>query len=95
MKTEEIVGLHSKYVMNTYNRYPIAVVRGEGVKVWDAEGKEYLDFLGGIAVNGLGHCHPAVVEAMIAQVKELVHISNLYYTQPAAELAELLVLNGD
>lgn len=94
MKTEEIVGLHSKYLMDTYNRYSIAVVRGEGVKVWDAEGKEYLDFLGGIAVNVLGHCHPAVVEAIIAQVKELVHISNLYYTRPAAELAELLVLNG-
>lgn len=94
MKTDEIVLLHSKYLMNTYNRYPIAVVKGEGVKVWDAEGKEYLDFLGGIAVNVLGHCHPAVVEAIITQVKELVHISNLYYTQPAAELAELLVLNG-
>lgn len=94
MKTDEIVLLHNKYLMNTYNRYPIAIVKGEGVKVWDAEGKEYLDFLGGIAVNVLGHCHPAVVEAMIAQVKKLVHISNLYYTQPAAELAELLVLNG-
>lgn len=94
MKTDEIVLLHSKFLMNTYNRYPIAVVKGEGVKVWDAEGKEYLDFLGGIAVNVLGHCHPAVVKAIITQVKELVHISNLYYTQPAAELAELLVSNG-
>lgn len=94
MKTDEIVKLHNNYLMNTYHRYPIAVVRGEGVKVWDAEGKEYLDFLGGIAVNVLGHCHPKVVEAIIAQVKELMHISNLYYTQPAAELAELLVLNG-
>jgi len=94
MKTEEIVFLHSKYVMNTYNRYPIAIVRGDGVKAWDAEGKEYLDFLGGIAVNVLGHCHPAVVKAIISQAKELVHTSNLYYTQPAAELAELLVLNG-
>jgi predicted acetylornithine/succinylornithine family transaminase len=94
MKTEEIVSLHSSYIMNTYNRYPIALVKGEGVKVWDAEGKEYLDFLGGIAVAVLGHCHPAVVEAIIAQVKELLHISNLYYTKPAAELAELLVLNG-
>lgn len=94
MKTDEIVLLHSKYLMNTYKRYPIAVVKGKGVKIWDAEGREYLDFLGGIAVNVLGHCHPAVEEAIITQVKQLVHISNLYYTQPAAELAELLVLNG-
>lgn len=94
MKTDEIVSLHGKYLMNTYNRYPIVVAKGAGVKVWDIEGKEYLDFLGGIAVNVLGHCHPAVVEAIIAQVKELVHISNLYYTKPAAMLAELLVLSG-
>lgn len=94
MKTEEIVALHDNYLMNTYRRYPIAVVKGEGTKVWDADGKEYLDFLGGIAVNVLGHCHPAVVEAIITQVKELVHISNLYYSKPAAELAQLLVLNG-
>lgn len=90
----EIVAKHQKYIMNTYNRYPIAAVRGEGVKLWDAEGKEYLDFLGGIAVNVLGHCHPAVVEAIVSQVKELLHVSNLYYTRPAGELAELLVLNG-
>lgn len=94
MKTEEIVALHDNYLMNTYRRYPIAVVKGEGTKVWDADGKEYLDFLGGIAVNVLGHCHPIVVDAIIAQVKELVHISNLYYSKPAAELAQLLVLNG-
>ncbi len=94
MSTEEIIELHDNYLMNTYRRYPIAVVKGEGTKVWDADGKEYLDFLGGIAVNVLGHCHPAVVEAIIAQAKELVHISNLYYSKPAAELAKLLVLNG-
>lgn len=93
-KTEHIVALNKKHLMNTYNRYPIAIVKGEGVKVWDAEGKEYLDFLGGIAVNVLGHCHPQIVDAIIAQVKELIHVSNLYYTQPAVELAELLTQNG-
>ncbi len=94
MKTDEIVVLHNQYLMNTYNRYPIAIVKAQGVKVWDAEGKEYLDFLGGIAVNVLGHCHPAVVEAIVAQAHQLVHISNLYYTIPSAQLAELLALNG-
>jgi predicted acetylornithine/succinylornithine family transaminase len=93
-KTEQIIELDKKYLMNTYNRYPIAIVKGEGIKAWDADGKEYLDFLGGIAVNVLGHCHPEVVDAIIAQVKELVHTSNLYYTKPAVELAELLSLNG-
>jgi predicted acetylornithine/succinylornithine family transaminase len=93
-KTEQIIALDKKYLMNTYKRYPIAIVKGEGIKVWDADGREYLDFLGGIAVNVLGHCHPEIVDAIITQVKELVHTSNLYYTQPAAELAELLSLNG-
>ncbi|MGB7978381.1 MAG: aspartate aminotransferase family protein [Chlamydiales bacterium] len=93
-KTEEIVALDKKYLMNTYNRYPIAIVKGDGMEVYDADGKKYLDFLGGIAVNVLGHCHPKVVDAIIAQVKELIHTSNLYYTKPAAELAELLSLNG-
>jgi len=94
MKTDEIVSLHHKYLMNTYRRYPFAITQGKGVKVWDAEGKEYLDFLGGIAVNVLGHCHPAVIEAIITQAKELIHISNLYYTKTAVMLAEMLVLNG-
>ncbi len=93
-KAEQIIALDKKYLMNTYNRYPIAIVKGDGVKVWDADGKKYLDFLGGIAVNVLGHCHPAVVDAIIVQVKKLVHISNLYYTEPSAELAELLSIHG-
>ncbi len=94
MKGEATKQLHSKYLMNTYSRYPIVFVRGEGAYVWDAEGKKYLDFLGGIAVNLLGHCHPSVVEAITSQAKELLHVSNLYYTEPAAKLAELLSLNG-
>ena len=94
MNADEMIELNHTYLMNTYNRFPIVVTKGEGVKVWDFEGKEYLDFLGGIAVNVLGHCHPVVVEAIHAQARELVHISNLYYTKPAALLAEMLVLNG-
>ncbi|MEI6790167.1 MAG: aminotransferase class III-fold pyridoxal phosphate-dependent enzyme, partial [Myxococcaceae bacterium] len=80
--------------MNTYNRYPITLVRGEGVKVWDEHGKEYLDFIGGLGVNILGHCHSVVVEAITSQAKKLIHASNLYHSQPAAELAKLLTENG-
>jgi predicted acetylornithine/succinylornithine family transaminase len=94
MNSAELKGQYEQYLMNTYGRYPIALVRGQGVKAWDAEGKEYLDFLGGIAVNVLGHSHPAVVAAIADQAGKLIHTSNLYYTEPAGELAELLVQNG-
>ncbi len=69
---------------------PIALVRGRGTKVWDAEGKEYLDFLAGIAVNSLGHCHPAIVRAIREQSKKLLHVSNLYHILPQSELAREL-----
>jgi acetylornithine aminotransferase/acetylornithine/N-succinyldiaminopimelate aminotransferase len=78
----------------TYNRFPAAMVRGEGCRLWDADGREYLDFLAGIAVCSLGHCHPAVTEAVCAQAKKLMHVSNLFYTEPQTELAELLVANS-
>jgi acetylornithine aminotransferase/acetylornithine/N-succinyldiaminopimelate aminotransferase len=74
----------------TYSRFPAAMVRGEGCRLWDADGKEYLDFLAGIAVCSLGHCHPAVTEAVCAQAKKLMHVSNLFYTEPQTELADLL-----
>ncbi|HHY45914.1 MAG TPA: acetylornithine transaminase [Firmicutes bacterium] len=80
-----------KYIMNTYARLPIAIARGSGVYVWDEEGKRYLDFVSGIAVNALGHCHPAVVEAITRQANQLMHTSNLYYTGPQARVAELLI----
>ena len=79
--------------IGNYARYPVAMVRGEGCCLYDADGREYLDFLAGIAVVGLGHCHPAVTEAICRQAGELVHVSNLYYTRPQTELAELLVAN--
>jgi len=78
----------------TYARYPAAMVKGKGCLLWDADGREYLDFLSGIAVCSLGHCHPAVTEAICRQAGELVHVSNLYYTGPQTELAELLVDNS-
>jgi len=80
-----------KVFMATYGRYPVAMVKGQACRLFDADGKEYLDFLSGIAVCGLGHCHPAVVAAVQRQVAELVHVSNIYYTLPQTELAEKLV----
>jgi acetylornithine/N-succinyldiaminopimelate aminotransferase len=90
MDTKQIKELATKYIMNTYSNRELALVRGQGVKVWDADGKEYLDFVGGIAVNLLGHCHPTVVDAIIHQAQTLIHISNLYYIEPQVKLAELL-----
>lgn len=77
-------------VMNTYGTPPIALVRGVGAEVWDEDGKRYLDLLGGIAVNALGHAHPAVVAAVTRQLTTLGHTSNLYATEPAIALAETL-----
>lgn len=76
--------------VGTYNRFPVAMVRGEGCRLWDADDKEYLDFLAGIAVCSLGHCHPKVTEAICRQASTLVHTSNLFYLTPQVELAELL-----
>lgn len=77
-------------VANTYSRFPVTLVRGKGSKVWDDNGKEYLDFAAGIAVCSLGHCHPAVTEAITQQARTLVHVSNLYWTIPQLEVAQLL-----
>lgn len=94
MVTKEIIALGDKYLMQNYGRIPLALVKGEGARVWDADGKEYLDFVGGIAVNSLGHCHPSVVKALSRQVRRLMHCSNLYYIKPQVELAKLLVENS-
>jgi acetylornithine/N-succinyldiaminopimelate aminotransferase len=90
MSNRDIAALTDQYVARTYARTPIALVRGKGTKVWDADGKEYLDFLAGIAVNSLGHCHPAIVRAIRQQSQKLLHVSNLYHIQPQAELAREL-----
>ena len=88
--TQKIKELSDAYLMNTYGERKLALVRGSGSSVWDADGVEYLDFFMGITVNNLGHCHPAVVEAVQRQTATLMHVSNLYYTEPQARLAALL-----
>jgi len=80
--------------IGTYQRYPTAMISGSGCELVDADGRTYLDFLSGIAVCSLGHCHPAVTEAICTQAAKLVHVSNLYYTEPQTELAELLINNS-
>jgi acetylornithine/N-succinyldiaminopimelate aminotransferase len=91
MNAQEIMDLEKQYVVHTYSRPPFVLDRGEGMWVYDTEGKAYLDFLGGIAVNALGHCYPAVVEAIQDQAVRLLHVSNLYHTAPQALLAKDLV----
>ena len=90
MNSQQWVEKSDRYIMRTYGRYPIVPVRGEGCRLWDADGKEYLDFLAGVAVNNLGHCHPRVVEALQKQAAKLVHCSNYYQIPQQIELAELL-----
>ncbi|OQA28736.1 MAG: Acetylornithine aminotransferase [Verrucomicrobia bacterium ADurb.Bin345] len=94
--SEQIVALHKQYVMPTYAP-GLVLVKGKGAKVWDADGREYLDFLSGIAVVGLGHCHPNVVKAIRRQAGQLMHVSNLYYNENQPRLAEALstrAMNG-
>ena len=91
MLTEELELYSSQYLMQNYARPPISVVRGQGCKVYDAEGREYLDFVAGIAVNALGYNHPDLVTAIEQQARKLLHISNLYYSEPQVQLAKQLV----
>jgi len=90
VNTAEIKALNDRYVINTYGERKLAFVKGSGTRLWDADGKEYLDFFAGIAVVSLGHCHPAVTEAICRQAGTLVHVSNLYYIEPQVRLAQLL-----
>jgi predicted acetylornithine/succinylornithine family transaminase len=88
-RNEEIAALFNQHVMPTYSP-SVALVRGKGTRVWDADGKVYLDFLAGIAVLNVGHCHPRVVDAIGRQAAQLMHVSNLYYTENEAKLAQKL-----
>ena len=90
MSLADARALDERYLMQTYRRAPVEFVRGEGVRLWDADGREYLDFLAGISVCSVGHCHPAVVEAVREQAGRLMHVSNLFYTEPMVRLAERL-----
>ena len=88
---KELIDRAEQYIFPTYTRSPVVLTKGKGMKVWDSEGKEYLDFASGIAVLNIGHLHPRVVEAIHKQSKTLMHVSNLYYSEPQIKLAELLV----
>jgi predicted acetylornithine/succinylornithine family transaminase len=90
LKLDELQALERRYLMQTYGRAPVEFVRGEGALLWDSEGREYLDFLAGLSVCSVGHCHPAVVAAIREQAGRLMHVSNLYYTEPMVRLAERL-----
>lgn len=94
MNSEQWIEKSDRYIMKNYGRFPLVPLRGEGCRLWDADGREYLDFLGGIAVNNLGHCHPKVVEALRRQAGEMIHCSNLYQIPRQIELAELLCQNS-
>lgn len=88
---ESVVEKDAQYVMQTYGRQPIVLSKGAGSRVWDVNGTEYIDCVAGIAVNNIGHCHPKMVEALKDQAEALIHVSNLYYTEAQAKLAEELV----
>ena len=90
MTLADLQRLERDHVMGTYARHPVEFVRGEGTRLWDDRGTEYLDFLTGISVAQIGHCHPALVEAVTAQAERLVHVGNLYYTAPGIRLARRL-----
>jgi len=94
MTEKEIMLLADENIMNTYKRFPIVLRKGLGVRLWDVNGREYLDLVAGIAVCNLGHCHPNVVAAIKDQADNLMHVSNLYYIEKQAQLARLLVENS-
>ena len=91
MSNEEVIKEAGRYMMNTYNRFPVVFVKGRGTRLYDQEGREYLDFVAGIGVNNLGHCNHRVTVAIQKQVQRLMHVSNLYYNEPQVSLARLLV----
>ena len=94
VKMENWQELEQKLFMRTTRRLPVTLVKGQGARVWDTDGKEYLDFVGGWAVNSLGHCHPVVVKALTEQAQTLIQASNQFYTIPQVQLAKLLVDNS-
>lgn len=91
MTSAEIIALSDRYLFPTYARAPLALVRGEGSRVWDADGRPYLDFFSSTVVTNLGHRHPAIVRALTAQAERILQVSNLHYCEPQARLAEKLV----
>lgn len=94
MITSDIIADSQKYIVNTYARQPIVLVKGRGTKVYDSDGREYLDFVSGVAVNNLGHCHPRVVVALQKQAQRLMHVSNHYHNEPQISLARALIASS-
>ncbi|MEJ2696707.1 MAG: acetylornithine transaminase [Candidatus Sulfobium sp.] len=94
MDIKKVLEESSHYLMNTYNRFPVVLRKGRGMKVWSSDGTEYLDFMGGVAVNCLGHCHPKVVIALQKQAQRLIHVSNYFHIEPQIRLARILVENS-
>jgi acetylornithine/N-succinyldiaminopimelate aminotransferase len=92
--TQETINLANTYILNTYNRVPVVFVKGRGTYIWDQDGKRYLDFFPGWAVSGLGHCHKRIVKAVSNQLKQIIHVSNNYYSYPQALLAQRLSSNS-
>ena len=90
INTQETINLANTYILNTYKRVPVVFVKGKGTYIWDQNGKRYLDFFPGWAVSGIGHCHKGIVHAVGRQLKEIIHVSNNYYSYPQALLAERL-----
>ena len=93
-KSEEWISIEQKYYAQTVRRQPVVIVKGEGTRVWDADGKEYLDFVAGWAVDNLGHSHPAITQAIVEQAGTLIQTSNQFFTIPQLMLAELLIENS-
>ena len=91
MNTKELIAQYEKFVIKTYTRTPVVIVKGKGLKVWDLEGNEYLDFFPGWAVSGLGHCHPLVVNAIRNYLKKIIHVPNNYYNMLQGKLAQTIV----
>ncbi|MDP2912533.1 MAG: aspartate aminotransferase family protein [Candidatus Omnitrophota bacterium] len=94
MNTGRVVSMYDKYIMDTYKRVPLCIEKAKGARVWDIEGKVYLDFFPGWAVSGIGHCHPEVAAAIKKQAKKLLHVSNNYYSRLQGKLAETIINNS-
>lgn len=91
ISNQHLYQLDQEYYLPTFRRFPIAFIKGSGSRLWDADGKEYIDMLAGIAVNNVGHCHPEVVKAIQDQAAELIHVSNFFISPPQVSLSKLLV----
>src|SRR5438874_11464249 len=87
MTLDELIGLERRYLLPTYSRYPLAIARGKGVHVYDLEGRRYLDLVGGLGVNALGHAHPRILRVIRQQSAHAIHVSNLYYHEYQRQLA--------